>query len=109
MIRLTRATVTVADLFLSSPDGEYSGAEVSRVTGLAAGTLYPILHRLQNAGWLRARWEKIDPHEEGRPRRRYYRITGKGAREYAQNIRLRQPNRKPRYAIARNFLREDFS
>jgi PadR family transcriptional regulator PadR len=30
-------------------------------------------------GWLSSRWEDIDPQVEGRPPRRYYRLTAEGA------------------------------
>jgi len=51
-------------------------------TGLSSGTLYPILMRLDEAGWLESRWEKVDPARVGRPRRRLYRITALGRRCY---------------------------
>lgn len=56
-----------------------SGAEIGRVTALPSGTLYPILLRLERAGWLRSEWEYGDPAILGRPRRRFYMLTGVGA------------------------------
>ena len=50
-------------------------------TGLPSGTLYPVLQRLQDAGWLRAEWEQIDPVAQGRPARRYYRLTPSGVEQ----------------------------
>jgi len=55
-----------------------SGAEVSRALSIASGTLYPLLARLESAGWVDSEWEKIEPKEEGRPRRRFYKLTGHG-------------------------------
>jgi len=55
-----------------------SGAEIARSTGLASGTLYPILFRLERSGWLSSHWEEINPSDVGRPRRRLYRLTGLG-------------------------------
>jgi DNA-binding PadR family transcriptional regulator len=46
----------------------------------ATGTLYRALHRLEEAGLVESCWE--DPGsaaDEGRPRRRIYRVTGAGA------------------------------
>jgi DNA-binding PadR family transcriptional regulator len=40
--------------------------------------LYPILLRLQRAGWVLTRWEEVDPVAAGRPARRYYRLTPEG-------------------------------
>lgn len=50
---------------------------------MASGTLYPILLRLEAAGWLRSEWELGDPATLGRPRRRYYMLTGEGAKSAA--------------------------
>lgn len=50
-----------------------------RLTGY--GTLYKALERLENRGYLASRWE--DPQaaaDEGRPRRRFYRLTAVGER-----------------------------
>ncbi|WP_329353662.1 PadR family transcriptional regulator [Streptomyces sp. NBC_01261] len=49
------------------------------VTGLASGTLYPILARLEKAGWVQRHWEDdVTCEAEGRPRRRYYHLTPDG-------------------------------
>jgi DNA-binding MarR family transcriptional regulator len=56
------------------------GLELSRLTGLPNGTLFPLLERLRQAGWVERYWEQDNLAEaEGRPRRRYYRITSRGA------------------------------
>ncbi len=52
------------------------GYDISRETGLASGTLYPILGRLADRGLLETRWEDDPP--EGRPRRHLYRLTALG-------------------------------
>jgi PadR family transcriptional regulator PadR len=57
---------------------ELAGADLLSSTDLASGRLYPILMRLEEAGWLKSRWEKADPALVGRPRRRLYRITSTG-------------------------------
>jgi DNA-binding PadR family transcriptional regulator len=46
--------------------------------GVSSGTLYPLLARFERAGWLRGKWEVVDPAEVGRPRRRYYTLAGVG-------------------------------
>lgn len=38
------------------------------------GTLYPALHRMDEAGWIRSEWAPSDNNR----RARYYRITAKG-------------------------------
>lgn len=47
----------------------------------AHGTLYKALTRMTTAGLLEATWEDAAlAEQEGRPRRRLYRVTGDGAR-----------------------------
>lgn len=55
--------------------------EARRLT--AHGTLYKALDRMERAGLLDSRWE--DPEiaaEQGRPRRRLYRVTGHGEQAF---------------------------
>lgn len=52
-----------------------------RRTGLASGSLYPILYSFEEAGLLESQWEAEDPKVLGRPRRRLYRITPSGVHE----------------------------
>lgn len=78
--RLTTQTLKVLAAIMSIRD-EASGAQIAQVTRLASGTLYPILLRLEQAKWVESHWETGDPRELGRPRRRFYRITGVGAKK----------------------------
>ena len=73
-------TLRVLEAFLESPTDQLSGADVYQRCGIASGTLYPILLRLEAAGWFVSRWESIDPSVAGRPRRRLYRLTPTGLR-----------------------------
>ena len=82
-MRVTGPLLKVLNAFLEHP-AELYGLELSRATGLKGGTLYPLLDRLEREGWLRSRWEQNDPSEEGRPRRRFYALTGHGAHEARQ-------------------------
>lgn len=77
--RITGPTLKVMGTLVTSPSPEMSGVEITRATKLSSGTLYPILIRLEAAGWLESRWEAEEPTELGRPRRRFYRVTGVGA------------------------------
>ncbi|HZV86492.1 MAG TPA: PadR family transcriptional regulator [Candidatus Binatus sp.] len=79
--RITTQTLKVLAALMSRTQDEISGAEIARTTKLASGTLYPILMRLEEAGWVESRWETEDPHELGRPRRRFYQVTGVGLRK----------------------------
>jgi PadR family transcriptional regulator, regulatory protein PadR len=79
-VRMSLQTLRVLEAFLESPTDPLSGADVAKRGHLASGTLYPILLRLESAGWLTSRWEQVDPSSVGRPRRRLYRLTSSGLR-----------------------------
>ena len=65
--------------------GDAHGFEVLRrldeagsgVLKLKEGSVYPALYRLEEAGLVSARWEGREVKRRG-PRRRIYRLTGKG-------------------------------
>lgn len=79
--RLTPQTVEVLRLLLAAPAVPRYGRDIARETKLKTGTLHPILARLELAGWVESFWEDPAEHEDqGRPRRRYYRLTGDGVR-----------------------------
>jgi DNA-binding PadR family transcriptional regulator len=77
-VRITTAVVRVLAVLLEDPTVDRYGLDLMRATALPSGTLYPILVRLQRAGWVNSAWEEIDPVQAGRPARRYYRITADG-------------------------------
>lgn len=77
--RMTQATQLVLRALLAEPTHEFYGLQLCEAAGLPSGTIHPILARLEGLGWLESHWEEIDPAEEGRPRRRYYRLTDGGA------------------------------
>jgi PadR family transcriptional regulator PadR len=79
-MKVTHHTKLVLSVLLDAPAEEVYGFELSRASGLPSGTIYPILRRLEDEGWLASRWEDIDEGQEGRRRRRYYRLTGSGSR-----------------------------
>lgn len=76
--RITLQAMRVLNAFLVDVHEELAGSDVARVSALASGTLYPILLRFESAGWLKSRWEDLDPAQAGRPRRRLYRFTPNG-------------------------------
>ena len=55
--------------------------ESSGMFELQHGTLYPILHRLEDRGWIDGRWEKGD----GR-RKKVYRLTSAGRRHLTGEV-----------------------
>ena len=101
-VRVTLAVATLLSAFLEDPAEPRYGYELMCQTGFPSGKLYPILARLEAAGWLVKQLEHIDPAAAGRPARRHYRLSGDGvaaARRELElvNVRL-QPG--PRMGLA---------
>lgn len=68
--------------------GHRYGFDVIDRTGLPSGTVYPALASLARRGFVRSRWEDDEvARSEGRPRRRYYEITGEGSAALADGLR----------------------
>jgi DNA-binding PadR family transcriptional regulator len=65
------------------------GYDLSQETGLKSGTLYPLLIRLSDQGWLEARW--TEPEREGRPPRHEYRLTEEGAAVAREQVAALRP------------------
>ncbi len=75
---MTRQVLELFSVLHSRPDDEWYGLQLAAEAGLKSGTVYLVLARLKEAGWLTDRLEEIDPSVEGRPRRRLYRLTAEG-------------------------------
>ena len=84
--RMTIATQLVLGVLMSDFGAEWYGSQIGKVAGLPSGTVHPILARLERVGWLESSWEDIDPSREGRPARRYYRLTESGGRQAQQAL-----------------------
>lgn len=78
-LRMTLATMAVLRVLLDDPTAHRYGFDLAREAGIATGSLYPILARLEQAGWVDSYWEDQNADREGRPRRRYYVLTTSGA------------------------------
>jgi DNA-binding PadR family transcriptional regulator len=75
-----RITYPTAAVLCALAHGHEYGFEIIDVTGLRAGTVYPILRRLESDGLVRSTWEPESVKQaEGRPPRRNYRLTGAGS------------------------------
>ena len=90
-LRISQQTLSLLEALLIHPSRWHHGYALSQQTGLASGTLYPILMRLEKRKWLETRWE--DAGVTGRPPRHLYRLTTDGrawAREEMQDARARK-------------------
>lgn len=76
--RVTRSLLVVLGVLIGAhkEDIELYGWAIIKATGLRGPTVYRILDRLEDNGWLTSRWE--EDAVEGRPRRRLYRLTPHG-------------------------------
>jgi len=69
-------TLAVLGVLLARPRDWLHGLAIARATGLQSGTLYPLVMRLADHGYLEARWKASDL--PGRPPRHEYRLTAAG-------------------------------
>ncbi|WP_369031564.1 MULTISPECIES: PadR family transcriptional regulator [Streptomyces] len=95
--RMTLQTQLVLRALLEDPAEQRYGLELCGVAGLPSGTIYPILARLEQVGWVDSVWEDPAVHETaGRPRRRFYRITQDGAEQARDALaRVYRSRKKP--------------
>jgi PadR family transcriptional regulator PadR len=72
-------TYSTAAVLQALGSGYRYGFDIINVTGLASGSVYPILRRLERAGYVTAAWEdQTAAHRRQRPQRKYYELTGAG-------------------------------
>jgi PadR family transcriptional regulator, regulatory protein PadR len=76
-LRLSPQTLLILDAFLQQAEEWKYGYDLSRITGLKSGTLYPILMRMAERSLLETQWESGEP---GKPPRHMYRFTPDGLR-----------------------------
>lgn len=70
---------TMALILQAIDNGYRYGFEVMQITGLASGTVYPALRRLEDAMLIKSKWEKQSiAQTEQRPARKYYEVTKPG-------------------------------
>lgn len=75
--RITPATLDVLAALVWSPE-ELHGFALAKAAHRPTGSVYIILNRLEAAGWVGSHWEAISIQDEGRPRRRLYRLNPDG-------------------------------
>jgi PadR family transcriptional regulator, regulatory protein PadR len=70
------------------------GYELARIADIKSGTLYPLLIRLEEQGYLQAEWQQ--PTERGRPARHAYRLTASGMKLARDNPPDQVPAKRSR-------------
>jgi DNA-binding PadR family transcriptional regulator len=72
----SRQTRILLAEFATHPDAWRHGYDLTKATGIGAGTLYPTLSRLADQGLLESEWRPAA--QAGRPARHAYRLTAEG-------------------------------
>jgi PadR family transcriptional regulator PadR len=94
--RPSAQTRAVLAALAEEPDRKRHGYELAKLTGLPSGTLYPLLIRLAERGYLESEWE--DAAVPGRPPRHVYRLTPSGRQYAVEASRNEVRNAAPRPA-----------
>jgi PadR family transcriptional regulator PadR len=76
-VKVSMPMLKVLRAMVDRPLQPMYGLELMAAADIKSGTLYPLLARLQQAGWLEGEWEQHDP-ESGRPPRKFYRLSEDG-------------------------------
>jgi DNA-binding PadR family transcriptional regulator len=69
-------TLALLGVLMQQPRSWCHGYDISIATRIKSGTLYPILMRLSDRGFLEHKWQES---ESGRPPRHVYRLTAGGS------------------------------
>jgi PadR family transcriptional regulator PadR len=91
--RVTDATLDVLEVLLSLDDDLY-GYKIAVEAGRKTGVVYPILDRLENAGWVESAWEREERGDRG-PRRRFYHLKGDACLAADELLRERRGAARP--------------
>jgi len=88
------STQKILSVLMGTGDELHYGYALMKATGLKSGTIYPILMRLKERGYLKAEWTASA--SPGRPPRQHYELTSLG-KAYARetiDIKPASLNRK---------------
>jgi PadR family transcriptional regulator, regulatory protein PadR len=78
---MRRLSITAVAVLQAIAGGYEYGFDIIDQTGLPSGTVYPALGKLARDGLVKSAWEnEQDAHADGRPARRYYRLTAPGVK-----------------------------
>jgi len=85
--KLSPQTLAVLKYMLDNPKADVFGLQLIEAIGQPAGTIYPILGRLEEIGWVQGEWESMERKDKGRRRRRYYLLTKEGKSDGKKYLR----------------------
>jgi PadR family transcriptional regulator, regulatory protein PadR len=81
---LSNQAKNVLAALLDGRTGWMHGYELSKLANVKSGTLYPLLIRLEEQGYLEAEWQQ--QNVRGRPPRHAYRLTASGVKLAQANL-----------------------
>ncbi|MCP3800563.1 PadR family transcriptional regulator [Allokutzneria sp. A3M-2-11 16] len=87
--RITPATLDVLTALVWTTE-DLHGFALAKEAARPTGTVYVILSRMEQAGWVESYWETQNEQNEGRPRRRFYRLTPDGLASARQTLAERR-------------------
>jgi PadR family transcriptional regulator PadR len=96
--RPSQQTIAVLDALAAKASDWSHGYDLCRALGLKAGTVYPILIRLAERGYVETAWEQDVP--QGRPPRHLYRLSATGAEHVRElgRAEAKHSSRRPQVA-----------
>ena len=82
---MRRLSITAVAVLQAIVGGYQYGFDIIDQTGLPSGTVYPALGKLDRDGLVKSAWEsEHEAHADGRPARRYYKLTAPGVKALAE-------------------------
>lgn len=89
--RVTGPLLDVLEVLLQAlkERAELHGWAIAKMTNRSGPTIYGVIDRLEDAGWLSGRWE--DNPQPNKPRRKLYTLTPTGAVEARSILVQRRP------------------
>jgi PadR family transcriptional regulator, regulatory protein PadR len=90
--RVTKPLLDVLEVFISalSSGDALHGWAIMKATKRSGPTVYGVLDRLEDMGWIDGEWETQNP-DPNKPRRRFYRLTPTGQACAAELLSERRP------------------
>lgn len=91
-VRVTTPLLDVLEVFIKTllaGDEDLHGWAIMKAVRRSGPTVYGVLDRLEDMGWITGRWE--EHAEPGKPRRRLYRLTPAGETGARELLAERRP------------------
>lgn len=92
IVRVTQSLLDILEVLLRAADDKTGlhGWQIKKMTRRTGPTVYTVIDRLVDAGWVEGHWERENP-VPSRPRRRLYRLTSTGVVETRTLLAARRP------------------